>query len=424
MNAILPVLGALENARRPLVSRNSMAAALGLTRAQVNTSATTLAADGSLVEVMADVARFTGPTQRLLLEGQRTNSLRNPRVEGAAPGTQPTHWFASIATSTGVTATINGAPTVAGVRCLSITLSGTPVGNGFLRVALEGNGAVAASTGQAWSLSLYQAAINASGLGQAQFQWDETTSGGGFITTGFVAVPAMTETLTRVQALRTLSGGGTVGAVRPFWRVPLTNGIPVLGTILVGGAQFEQGRFASSVMLPPGGSVQASTRGGDQVTASLSNLGIGAAGACTFLWSGLLPQTAPTGSDQVLLQLDDGTDANRVVLANPAGSATVELSRASAGATLAAPSLGSVAAGSPFRLAVAVNAAGRAAASLNGGAVQAVAGVPMGLLALLRLGSNAAGTLAMFGEVIHLSTMPFAVGDAALPGLSSSVPMA
>ena len=116
--------------------------------------------------------------------------------------------------------------------------------------------------------------------------------------------------------------------------------------------QLELGSFASSPILPPAGSPQATTRGADLVSAILTTLGIRPTGACTLLLTGMLPQAAPAGAAQSLAQLDSGSDASAIVFDNAAGGSTLRV---------AGQTLGTMTAGTPFRIAASIDGAGRVA---------------------------------------------------------------
>ena len=82
--------------RQFLVAPSVLSNPLTLSRAQTGgVQSSAIADNGSSVALYgADTPRFTGSAQRLLIEGQRTNSIRNPRCEGAVagtPGTAPTN---------------------------------------------------------------------------------------------------------------------------------------------------------------------------------------------------------------------------------------------------------------------------------------------------------------------------------------------
>jgi hypothetical protein len=107
--------------------------------------------------------------------------------------------------------------------------------------------------------------------------------------------------------------------------------------------------------------------------------------------------------------------------AHPRAVRELKCGRVAGGAAADAQALGSFAAGTPFRLGLVVDGTGRVAASLNGGAVQAVTGGPAAGLSVLRIGSGATGATAMSGEVRSLILLRRATADAALPVLVASL---
>jgi hypothetical protein len=167
----------------------------------------------------------------------------------------------------------------------------------------------------------------------------------------------------------------------------------------------------------------ASLRGADLITAPLAALGIGGNGACTLLWSGMVPQAAPSGVNSTLLQIDAGSDATGVVLRmGGAGGLDLLAVPATGGIEGAAAIAGSVVPGVPFRIGLALDGTGRIAVSLNGASAVAAGGAPTAGLSTLRLGNNAAGTKALFGEVAAVQLRPFALPDLGLAAAVAALP--
>ncbi len=103
-------------------------------RSQVSSFSTATNATGSLVEYAADVPRFNGSSTRLLIEGQRTNSLRNPRLEGGvagSPGTYPTN-VSRPTTLRGCTQTLIFPGATSGHTPMDWALSGTATSAGSI----------------------------------------------------------------------------------------------------------------------------------------------------------------------------------------------------------------------------------------------------------------------------------------------------
>jgi hypothetical protein len=249
----------------------------------------------------------------------------------------------------------------------------------------------------------------------------EGLAAGGLVTsTGTSLSGVSAAALQRVEIRKTLAG--TTERVTMDVRFSYALGAVVDVTFRFAAPQLEQGAFSSTPILPPVGTPAASTRGTDSVTATRASLGIAANGACTLLWSGMIPQAAPAGVAQTILQFDDGTANNRYLLRNVAGGSAIAVNRVTAGAAAGDISLGTMTPGTPFRAGITINAAGRIAGCLNGGAVVAITGGPTSGLTALRLGNDTAGTTAMFGETASLRVLPFALTDASLPGAVMALP--
>ena len=134
-------------------------------------------------------------------------------------------------------------------------------------------------------------------------------------------------------------------------------------------------------------------------------------------------RAARVGINAVLLQIDDGTDTNRVLIRNDFGANNlggVWFTSAGSGVTGFA---GTFVAGTPFRIGATIDGSGRIAVSFNGNAPVAATGGPVSGLTRLRLGNTSSGGTSMFGEVGHVRVLPYAVSDASLQALLSGVPV-
>jgi hypothetical protein len=201
-------------------------------------------------------------------------------------------------------------------------------------------------------------------------------------------------------------------------------GGPGIGTQFeVWGVQVEQSPTASAYQANAGslGGPASATRGADIVTGTLAALGLPGTAAGTYLISAVLPQVS-TSVGATLLRIDDGTENNRIFLRQEPSQATLRLWNIVAGASAGADVVaGTITAGTLFRAALAVDGAGRAAASFNGGAVVSIAGGATAFTRLV-LGGAVNGANALFGEVAHLSTLPAVTADGALPALCNTIP--
>ena len=116
------------------------------------------------IELMASgVPRLSymyGSCPALLLEPQRTNSLRNSSMIGAStsPSTLPTNWASSLG---GLTATVVGVGTENGLPYIEVRLNGTAIST-VTTISFESNTQIVASNGQTWTSSFWIKEISAS----------------------------------------------------------------------------------------------------------------------------------------------------------------------------------------------------------------------------------------------------------------------
>lgn len=384
-------------------------------------------ADGNWQPATADTPRFTGSLRRLLVEGARTNSIRNPRAEGATPGTpgsMPTNWQDGWAAGfEALTSQIVGSGTEGGIPYLDYRLSGTPTASrGDRAISFETTTAIAAASGDSWAASLFvrQVAGGTGGFG-ATLRMFERSSTGAQVAAGSVVgfTPATSGALPacRVSGVRVLSGGASVACVNFGLGISYTSGTPFDVTLRIGAPQLELGTFASSPILPAAGSPAATTRAADLPFWAPAG-GFGSQGSLVV--RAVLPQAAPAGLHQGLWQLDDGTDQNRIQLRNSAAGSAIAGAVDAAGSTLATLAGGSMTAGTPFRAAFAW-APGDQALCLSGGTpATATASLPAGLTRLLVGHASTQLSRAAFGEVELLDYRPTRLSNAQLQALANA----
>ena len=214
---------------------------------------------GVLQTATNDVPRFdhnptTGESLGLLVEEQRTNSIRNNTMVGAVagtPGTNPTLWQYVTAQSNGLTQSVVGTGTENGINYIDYRFNGTTVASP-LSIVFGIDGTTAA-TAQTWTGSLYWklAAGTAIGVSTWQIGIIEQTAGGSFVEGANYTQTAPTSAALITQrpaATRTLSGGGTVGRVQIALSINVTGNTAIDFTIRIGLPQLEQGAFATSVI--------------------------------------------------------------------------------------------------------------------------------------------------------------------------------
>ncbi|WP_420014342.1 phage head spike fiber domain-containing protein, partial [Teichococcus deserti] len=331
----------------------------------------------------ANTPRFHGPARRLLVEEARSNALRNPRVEGAiagTPGTLPTTWTSF--NSSGLTLAVAGTGVEDSIPYVDWRLSGTATAAGQVQMKFEAATQVVAAQGEVWTGSFFaKIAAGALPAGVVQALLIEYTAAAGYLSEGGVDIRAVTTAPLRGQRwvnTRTLASA-TTGRLLLLFRTNIANAEVVDLTIRLGWPQLEKAATASSPILPAAGTPAVSSRAADAPAWSPPG-GFGAEG--TLVVQALLPAAAGA-SPAGLLQIDDGSDANRLLLRNAAGGSAIQALAVGGGATLATLAGGSMIAGTAFRAALAWSGS-ELALCLNGGTVQAAAAtLPGGLTRLL-----------------------------------------
>lgn len=363
-------------------------------------SAATAVVDGLLAEFAAGSARWadwldrTNGQRALLLGGQRTNSVPNPRGEGAG-GTPPTGW--ALPSPRGVTHTFTPA-TVDGVQGVVWSLSGTPNSTAGSDLQFEVGETLA--PGLLVTTSVFHRLV--SGV----LPFSTLTLRLGSETPG-TATP-LTPTGALVRATNTVTAAGTAYRCRLGFAFPDTV-TPVSCALFFGWPQREMGAaFASAPILPPAGTLAASTRLADALPA------LPVAGPATVLIECAVPTLPPAGSANMMLaQFDAGTDTDRIRVHLPAGGTSLVAGRVVGGVATDAAALGSVTAGGRFAVALRHDGAGTLGAAMTGGSVQTLGGGLAGVTSLL-LCNNRAGASPLFGLVRQARLFPRSLSDAEL----------
>ena len=219
---------------------------------------------GILVETAANVPRFdyspsTLACRGLLLEESRTNGIRNPRAEGAtpgSPGTMPTNWFTAVSGS-GVASSVVGTGVESGIPYCDVRFSGTASGTVATGIYFDALTAIAAASGQTWTGSGFVRLVAGSfGTPLESPRWlilEYNASSVALANTALVFSPAPSASglaTQRFSVTRTLTQATTAHAVLQFY-ASFSSGAVVDFTIRIGAPQTEQGNCASSVILPP-----------------------------------------------------------------------------------------------------------------------------------------------------------------------------
>ncbi len=163
-----------------------------------------------------------GSCPALLLEPQRTNSIRNSTMVGAvtgSPGTLPTNYGEVLQ---GLSREIVGIGTENGLSYIDFKISGTATGT-IASLRYEGGTNIAASNGQNWSQSVYLKVISGT-VNAVRSAIIERTSVGSYVDERVSSDFSLSTTLNRYTYTATLSGGVTTAYIQPSLYFTLTIG--------------------------------------------------------------------------------------------------------------------------------------------------------------------------------------------------------
>jgi hypothetical protein len=391
---------------------------LTFTRAQADGAVATAAGLSAWQTYAADEPRFVTPYGGLLNEGQRTNGITNPREPGGTGWTLTN--IASVTAIAGPDGVVNNASTINegtanGTHIIVATIPSVYTTAHTLSVLLRPgtcNRARVLFGGSGFGNTV-SVSVLLTGAGAI------TATGAGVTNSSITAVNGWYRV--QVSGLSLASGSTQV----QFRMLSSTGSEGYTGTnrtLDVAWPQSEvSAAFASTPILPPIGTPDASTRGADLLSAPLASVDVSDDGACTVLWSGQFVGLDTT-STQRLIAVDDGTTDNCVGFEQQSGT-SLQVFRTTAGASATDTAATSAAVGAPLRIGVSIDGAGRVAASVNGDVPVAVTGAPTSGLTTIRFGNDASGTAPMFGTMAYCVVLPFALSDADLQAAVSAFPV-
>ena len=373
--------------------------AITFTRAS---GATYFDADGVLQTAANDVARFdhsqdgAASSLGLLIEEARTNSLRNSQGGGStngvigSGGAAPTNWTIN-ANANGVTSEVIGTGTENGLAYIDVKVSGTPTANGSVNVGFESTSQVVAANGQTWTLSAFVKLQSGSTANATTSVAVRGRLVGGGAVAGQTSETTITPTSANLNSQRFLAtitfSNATVERVWPPLTVSYTEALAIDITLRIAAPQLELGAFPTSYI--PTTSA-AATRSADSAVVESPNF----AGSynneeSTLLGEYIFGNSVPSIR---MLQLDNGTNANRLCLALTSSSTPQNFAQTGGGTTLSStPATGEITVGAIYKTGAAFAANNMIAAS-NGtlGTLDSSGAMPAGPLGQLTVSGTTA----------------------------------
>ncbi len=273
---------------------------------------------GVLTTAGSGVARFdydpsTLQPRGLLIEEQRTNSIRNNTMQGAVagtPGTLPTNWVTQNVGGVARTEVV-GVGVEDGITYVDIRYTGTTSSAATGGIISESS-SVAASTGQTWTSSFYVRLVGGSTAGLTSINNNilERDSGGTAVAgTSTVITPTNAALNTqRVSTTATLSNASTALVQQRVAIIP-QSGVAIDITLRIGLPQLELGAFATSV-IPT--TTTALTRNADAASMTGTNFSSWYNAAEGTVFGEY--QTVSAGTTQFLAAITSVSETDRITL--------------------------------------------------------------------------------------------------------------
>ncbi|MEW6125357.1 MAG: hypothetical protein AB1698_22340, partial [Pseudomonadota bacterium] len=352
---------------------------------------------GVMESAASGVIRFdyaNGAPLGVLLEGARTNSIKNNSMQGAGAGVRPTGWVAPFTNATGITIAPVGGGVETGIDYSDWDITGTASVDGTVFLYCWGSIAdIPATPGQIYSGSLFCKVASGSLAGTT---WVGGTGANGLFITPYnssaVSISGgqntvFTPTSAPLSQCRVATENWTTPAntayVAMYVRFQVTAGIPINLRLRIGWPQIELGPSASSPIRTINA---AATRAADLLSMPSAGL-VGATEGTLFIDA--LTAAGPIQGVNGLINLSDGTLNNRItlyLLSNANRRVAVLIN--SGGVSSVNASVGSaIAAGGRVKAAISWSASS-AAISVNGGTPTTFTGVVVPPLNNLLIGGN------------------------------------
>lgn len=262
----------------------------------------------------------------LLVEELRTNAIRNNTANGAVvgtPGTLPTNWGKFI--GGGVSDEVVGVGSENGMEYIDVRYFGTASSSSGCTVHFESTSGIAASDGETWNFSLMSKIVGGStnDITNIRGNVGEINASGSTVQTNFnvIAPYSITNEIQQLFGTVTLSGGGTVTAIRPAHSITFNSGAVIDITIRLYLPQIEKGNFPSSPIKTTG---SAATRMADEIEISpITDFFDGT--ECT-IFAEFQKISEDTSSDQHgIVGFSDGGISNRISIRNVSNTNVVAI---------------------------------------------------------------------------------------------------
>jgi hypothetical protein len=380
-------------------------------------NATYFDANGVLQTAASGVARFDhNPTTLqslgLLVEEQRTNSIRNNTMQGAVagtPGTLPTNW----GWSTGGSATyeVVGVGTESGITYIDIRFQGSSSAD-LWNLNFESTTQIVAANGQTWAGSVYIKIVAGSLTNLPLVQrMVFRTAAGGAVTANDVAITSTTANLNSQRFSNVFAASGaTIERV-----TNALNSATPLGafdvTLRIGLPQLEQGAFATSV-IPT--TTAAATRNADAASMTGTNFSSWYRADEGTLYVDYINSTTVTGS---LFATDDKSVNNRIIAYTNAGT-NPAMRVVSGGVDQVNTNIAVVSANTPAKISFAYKV-NDFAGSVNGATVVTdTSGIVPSGQNTARIGTNVVTAAALNGTIKKIAFYPTRLSNAQLQALT------
>ena len=279
----------------------------------------------------------------LLIEEQRTNSIRNNTMQGAVagtPGTLPTNWI-NTTPFDGIDREVVGTGTTNGITWIDLKFSGTSsTGGSQILVQFEGAQVVAALQNQTWTPSLWVAVVGGStaNFSSLTIRHRYYNSSGSAITALDTSIlSSVSATLTRFAGTAFAASNATTAFTSFLLNADFVNSSAIDITLRIGLPQLELGAFATSV-IPT--TVAAATRNADVASMTGTNFSSWYNATEGTLYAEFQALNAPNNASAVVA-ITDGTTNNYIYIGTRAGSAVFgSNSRDSGGSVVSIGSFG------------------------------------------------------------------------------------